>query len=136
VAGRSILQRVVTYWTVITLGPLLLLVSLYVAGQIVEWARPIPVVGSLLVFAGRFTALGASWILLLVLYTLMPNTNVAVKPAVIGSFVGAVLWEIGKWGFGLYVSRALPYSALYGSLGLIPLFLFWVYITWVVVLFG
>ncbi len=41
-----------------------------------------------------------------------------------------------KWAFGLYVSRALPYLKLYGAIGLIPLFLFWLYLNWLIVLFG
>lgn len=50
--------------------------------------------------------------------------------------MAAVLWEIAKWIFKLYVTKALPYSALYGSLALVPLFLYWLYITWLIVLFG
>ena len=54
----------------------------------------------------------------------------------IGSFVSAVLWVVAKWGFGFYVSMFMPYSQLYGSLALIPLFLFWLYMIWWIVLFG
>lgn len=146
--------RVSIYWAAITLGPVLLFVSLYVAGRLAEMVerfgtglaadptRPVllgylgVLVIAVLQLLSRFTALAASWLLLFLLFRLMPNTRVAIRPALIGSFVAACLWEVGKWGFQLYVQRALPYSAIYGSLGLIPLFLFWVYITWIIVLFG
>jgi membrane protein len=82
------------------------------------------------------TSLAASWLLFFLLYRLVPNTRVRIRPALVGSLVAAVLWELGKWGFGLYVRTAVPYSALYGSLGLILLFLFWIHLTWLIVLFG
>ena len=135
-SGRAWHMRVITYWAVITLGPILLLVSLYAAGRIGAWTEHLLVVGGFFQFLSRFAALAASWLLLFALYLLMPNAHVRRRPAMIGSFIAAVLWEIGKWGFSLYVSKAVPYSALYGSLFLIPLFLFWVYLNWLIVLFG
>ena len=66
----------------------------------------------------------------------MPNTSVRWRPAVAGALIAAMLWDTTKWGFGLYVSRALPYMKLYGAIGLIPLFLFWLYLNWLIVLFG
>ena len=50
--------------------------------------------------------------------------------------MAASLWALSRWGFGLYVGKALPYMKLYGAIGLIPLFLFWLYLTWLIVLFG
>ena len=50
--------------------------------------------------------------------------------------MGSLLWEAAKFGFQVYVATAVPYSAIYGSIGLIPLFLFWIYVTWLIVLFG
>jgi membrane protein len=81
-------------------------------------------------------SIAASWVLLFLLYALMPNTRVALRSAAIGSLVGSLLWEFAKFGFQIYVVEAVPYSAIYGSIGLIPLFLFWMYVTWVIVLFG
>ena len=134
--GRQWHVRITVYWAVLTLGPVLLSVSFYVAQLIMAQANDVPVFGSLFNFTGRFTALAASSLLLLLTYVLMPNSKVRIRPALAGAFVAASLWEVGKWGFRLYVTKALPYSALYGSLGLIPLFMLWVYITWLIILFG
>lgn len=134
--GRPWHLRIPIYWAVITLGPVLLLVSLYLAGAAVGLLSDVPVLGTVVRFASGFTAFGASWLLLFLLYVLMPATKIKLRPAAIGGFIAAVLWELGKWGFKLYVTKAVPYSALYGTLGLIPLFLFWLYITWLIVLFG
>jgi membrane protein len=132
-AKRSLVQQVIIYWSVITLGPVLLAVSIYLANRL---AMALSFLGPFFTFLSHFAALAASWLFLFLLYLLMPNTKVRVRPALIGSFVAAVLWEVGKWGFKLYVTKAVPYSALYGTLGLIPLFLYWVYLTWLIVLFG
>lgn len=137
--GRSWRLRIPIYWAVITLGPFLLFVSLYVAEQLVEKVRAIDPSGFFaLIFSALTgsTALLASWLLLFVLYIFMPNAYVHRRSALIGAFVAAVLWEVSKGGFKLYVSRAVSYSAIYGSLGLAPLFLMWLYITWLIVLFG
>jgi membrane protein len=47
-----------------------------------------------------------------------------------------MLAHASKWAFGLYVSRAMPYMKVYGAIGLVPLFLFWLYLNWLIVLFG
>lgn len=150
-SGRSWTMRIMIYWAVVTLGPVLLMVSVWAAGQLSIWVGHLTVtptnaagVGAWFMSAVRwvvqvlssFTALAATWLLLFLLYVLMPNTRVYLRPAAIGSLVAAILWELGKWGFGLYVKHAVGYSALYGSLGLIPLFLLWVYVSWLIVLFG
>jgi membrane protein len=134
--GRTWTQRIMLYWGVLTLGPVLAAVSVYVAGTLVHTAEGVPFLATIMAWLSRFAALGASWLLLLLLYALLPNTKVKLRSAATGALVAAILWEFGKWGFGLYVRKAVGYSALYGSLGLIPLFLFWLYLTWLIVLFG
>lgn len=134
--GRPIHLRLAIHWSMITLGTGLLGISLYLSGQFVEFVSET----RLGVFLG--TSLNyligalASWMLLFLLYSLMPNTRVSFRAALIGSLVAALLWEGAKFSFQIYVRTALPYSALYGSLGLIPLFLFWIYVTWLIFLFG
>lgn len=134
--GRPWHLRIPIYWSMITLGIGLLALSLYLSSQIVNWARQFEVFGPVIGVLGAAMAFLSSWTLLFLIYLLIPNAAVKPRPALIGSFVAAALWELGKLGFQVYVRRALPYSALYGSLGLIPLFLFWIYISWLVTLFG
>lgn len=134
-AGRPWHLRIMIYWAIVTLGPLLLFVSLYVAGNLYDTVRSIEGFGPWLAWMPGFTALAASWVLLFLLYSLMPSTSVKLKPALAGSLVAAILWEMGKFGFKLYAENA-SLGSLYGALGLIPLFLIWLYITWLIVLFG
>jgi len=134
--GRGTLHRVVVYWTVLTLGPMLLLLVLYAAEYWLGWGEALPVVGPVFAFLGQFGILAGSFVALSLAYKLVPNTLVRWRPALVGALVAAALGHVSKWGFGLYVSRALPYLKLYGALGLIPLFLFWLYLNWLIVLFG
>lgn len=133
---RPIHIRVAIHWSIITLGSGLLAMSLYMSGQIVEWFVAIGGGSTLKMILNHLVSIGASWVLLFLLYALMPNTQVSVRAAGIGSLVGSLLWEGAKFGFQIYVAKAVPYDAIYGSIGLIPLFLFWMYVTWLIVLFG
>lgn len=135
-AKRPVHIRLAIHWSIITLGSGLLAISLYLSGQVLDWFGTIGAGSNLKLLLAHSLSLLASWILLFLLYALMPNTHVSVKAAAIGAMVGALLWEAAKFGFQIYVATAVPYSALYGSLGLIPLFLFWIYLTWLIVLFG
>ena len=134
--GRGWLTRIGIYWTVLTLGPILLLVVLYAGEYWLDRAEVLPVLGPLFAFLGEKGSLAGSFLALALFYKLLPNTLVRWRPALVGAFVAAVLWDASKWAFGLYVSRALPYLKLYGAIGLIPLFLFWLYLNWLIVLFG
>jgi membrane protein len=134
--GRGWLMRIVIYWGLVTLGPLVLFVVLYLAQTTYEAAQGVPLVGPLLGALNPFRSLAARFVVLLLAYRLMPNTAVRIRHAAWGALVAASLWSLSRWVFGLYVSKALPYMKLYGALGLIPLFLFWLYLTWLIVLFG
>lgn len=133
---RPIHLRLAIHWSIITLGSGLLALSLYMSGQVIDWVDTIGAGTRPLFLLQHLLSLLAGWVLMFLLFALMPNTHVSVRAAAIGAGVAAVLWEVAKYGFQIYVSKAVPYSALYGSLGLIPLFLFWIYVTWVIVLFG
>lgn len=134
--GRGWPARVGIYWTVLTLGPVLLLVVLYAAEYWLSRAEALPVVGGVFALLAEFGSLFGSFLVLTLLYKLIPNTRVRNRPALWGALVAAGLSEASKWAFGLYVSQALPYMRLYGAIGLIPLFLFWLYLGWLIILFG
>jgi membrane protein len=68
-------------------------------------------------------------------FVLVPNRRVQFRDAVVGAFLSTVLFEVAKQGFVAYVSNA-NYSVIYGALATIPIFLFWLYIVWAVILFG
>ncbi len=133
---RPIHIRLAIHWSIITLGSGLLAMSLYMSGQVIDWVGQIGAGSTMMGILSHLVAMAASWVLLFLLYALMPNTHVSVRAAAVGALIAALLWEAAKYGFQIYVTKAVPYSAIYGSIGLIPLFLFWMYVTWLIVLFG
>lgn len=143
--GRSWIRRVTQYWTLLTLGSLLLAASFAVGSGVLGWLiataegqSPAWLKGPLVQVARFLVACGISTGLFLLVYTVVPNTRVRVLPALVGAAVAAVLWEAGKFGFTEYLrlTAASKYALFYGSIALIPLFMLWVYLTWLVVLFG
>lgn len=136
-SGRAWHKRIVLYWTVLTLGSALLLSTFWVGDLFTGWVAQLGGGGSgLLGLLGFLVTVVISTVLLLVAYTTIPNASVRFRSALGGAVLAAVLWEIGKWGFGSYVRYAAGYERIYGSLALLPLFLVWVYVTWIIVLFG
>lgn len=133
---RPLHIRLAIHWSIITLGSGLLAMSLYMSGQVVEWFVEIGASSNVRLGLSHLLSVTASWVLLFLLYALMPNVKVSVNAAAFGALVGSMLWEAAKFGFQVYVTTAVPYSAIYGSIGLLPLFLFWIYVTWLIVLFG
>jgi membrane protein len=131
--GRRFVHRVINYWALLTLGPLLLAAGLYTTTQFTILKS---------IEAGLATVLGplVSYLLsvlaLFLLYIIMPNAKVQAGPALWGAAVASLVWSFAKGGFGIYVLELIPYSAMYGVLGLIPLGIFWIYVTWMIVLFG
>jgi membrane protein len=145
--GRSWPRRVTQYWTLLTLGTIFLAATFYIGQRFTAWIVASAAQGgwagfggdqqaAVLAGVGYLSTVAISTVLFLLAYTIVPNTRVRLLPALGGAVVAAILWESGKWGFTQYLTFSAGYARLYGSIALIPLFLLWVYVTWVVVLFG
>ncbi len=138
---RSLHRRVPLYWMTATIGPALLYFSFVFQSRLVRWVKTADVGGSLADVAGVVVAFAATWLFLLALYELLPHTQVKLGAAIAGSLVAAVFWTIATHGFNTYVGWSFHregsvFTLLYGTLGLIPLFMFWIYILWLIVLYG
>lgn len=144
--GRSWARRITQYWTLLTLGTLCLLATFYLGEQFKTWAIRLAEQQGVLV-GGRGLTVGLigfcvtasiSTLLFLLAYTTVPNTRVQIHAAIVGALVAGIGWEGGKWLFTLYLrfSASDSYFRLYGSIALIPLFMLWVYFTWLIALFG
>ncbi len=134
-AGRSILARITQYWTLLTLAPIGFLGSFWIGDRFQEIVQTIGG-GHIVSSFGVVAAFAVSWLVMLLAFVMIPHTRVKLRPALVGSFVTALLWELGKAGFAMYLGFATGYARFYGSLALIPIFMLWVYITWLIVLFG
>jgi len=132
---RSFIRRLTNYWTLLTLGPAAILLTGIVGRRFQAIVEDLG--GSFGVsFAGVAVTFVMSWLVLLLAYTVIPNRRVSLKPALLGSFVAILLWRLTKYGFGEYVDLSTGPQQLYGSLGLLPVFLIWIHLTWLIVLFG
>jgi membrane protein len=136
--GRSWPSRIILYWATITLGPLLLVAAVGLAGSshlqsAREFVSQSSFIGELIF---DFVPLVLLWLLFALIYQLVPNTKIHFGAALVGGIVGGTLWHLNNiFGF-LYVSRVVTNSKIYGSLGLVPVFMAGLYFSWLILLFG
>jgi membrane protein len=136
--GRSWRARIVHYWAVISLGPVLLVMALRLASEsrmVTTWhlLRTMPLISRGLYEVFPVVVLCLSFT---VFYVLMPNTRVHWRPALVGGVVGGILWHLNNYFSLFYVSRWVTNSKIYGSLAVIPVFMVGLYFSWLIVLFG
>jgi membrane protein len=136
--GRSWVRRVVYYWAVITLAPMLLILALGLAtGPHLQGTRTflttMPFVGNLV-----FQLLPVVLLCLTfsVIYMLIPNTKVHWGPALVGGLTAGILFHLNNLGSVLYVSRVVSNSKIYGSMALVPVLMIGLYFSWLILLFG
>jgi len=125
------------YWAILSLGPLLLGAGFALTTYITSLAiisGPYALAGTRLLLG--FTPLLFSVAAFILLYAAVPNTRVPVRHAVLGGLFTAVLFEAAKALFGLYVRFFPGYQLIYGAFAAVPLFLLWIYLSWLIVLFG
>jgi membrane protein len=131
--ARSIRNRVVMYWAVLTLGPLALGAAIALSAQ--------PVFEQVAVGVSThsnwraFGIFSLSWLAFTLMFLLVPNRRVHFSHAVVGAFVSALLFGLAKQAFVAYVAKA-SFNVIYGALATIPIFLFWLYLVWIVILLG
>lgn len=134
---RPLGQRVLIYWAVLTLGPLVLGASLafssYVMSASGGLVRALPGGLRFVLDVLEFAALAAG---LAAIYHYVPNTPVKWRHAWVGGLLAAVCIELAKQGLGLYLSKVPTYSVVYGAFATVPILLVWIYVAWVMVLMG
>ena len=135
-SGRSWTKRLLVYWCVLTFGPVMLGVIPWLSGNLSTVVSTLPSWQWLAVTIDVGSSLLTFWFFMFVVYLWVPNARVRVRPALIGGLVAAILLEVGKRSLGAYMANAFSVSSLYGSLGLIPVFMFWMYLMWMFVLVG
>lgn len=131
--NRTLVNRIVMYWAVLTLGPLLIAAAVALSAQKVLGALGME--GGVPPAAYQVGIFLLTWLVFGLVFVLVPHRSVRIKHAMTGAFLSTVLFTIAKVGFVAYVSNA-NYKVIYGALATIPLFLFWLYLVWNVILFG
>ena len=137
---RNPVGRFLVYWAVLTLGPMLVGVGLISTSYLLS----LPVlneVDATFGFEIKKNLLSSlpfltTSIAFSILYILIPNCFVSGRHAFVGGFAAAIFFELAKYGFGIYVKTMTTYETIYGAIAIIPLFLIWIYLSWVIVLLG
>ena len=131
---RSLWQRVLMYWALLTLGPVAIGISLAASSYLTGMAMS----GHLSVYAQWLIPIGQlifQSIILAALYKYVPNCRVLWRDALVGGILIALVFTVFRWGFGIYVMRG-SYTTIYGAFAAIPVMLTWMYINWMFVLAG
>jgi membrane protein len=134
---RPLVQRVLIYWSLLTVGPLLIGASLTAWSTLLSASmsasREIPELQVALLKIIPLVLTSAAFGLL---YRLVPNRQVSVLDATVGGVIAAMAFEGMKLGFGHFVTQFSNYKLVYGAFASLPIFLVWIYASWVVVVFA
>jgi membrane protein len=137
--ARGLMRRVTVYWTLLTFGPIGIAVSLAVTGfvknrEAYRWIlENVPLANAALLVVVPFVL---TWCVFTAVYKIMPNTRVHWRSALIGALVAGTAWELLKRLYVLYNAKVTATYEVYGPLAAIPIFLLWIYASWVLVLMG
>ena len=138
--NRKLAYRFLIYWSILTLGPILFGLSLSITSYLVSlplfasagwqvlsdfrhvFLESLPVLFEILAF--------------MLLYMVIPNVRVRWQHALIGSVFATILFEIAKRAFAEFVVHYSSYQLIYGAIAALPVFLIWIYLSWIVILLG
>ena len=136
---RGLLNTFIVYWAILSLGPVLIAGSVAATSYLVS----LPFISDA---AQNFSSVRRSLLALMpvtvstfaftLLYSVLPNQRIQFRHALIGGLVAALLFEGSKRGFALYLTQFPTYETIYGALAAIPIFLVWIYLSWLVTLLG
>lgn len=133
---RPLGLRLLTYWAVITVGPLLiggsLSITSYLVGETLGWLE-VPRIAMYPLGVLPFVLTCAA---LALLYIFVPHRQVEWRHGLIGALFAGVAFELAKRGFAFYIANFPTYAFIYGTFATILIFLIWLYVSWVVVLAG
>ncbi len=139
--GRSIGERFSRYISALLVGPLLIFAALGVTAAamslaVVREALQIEAISWLALQAGRLLPYALIVGAFTFLYIFIPNTRVRVTAALVGGLIAGVVWQTAGWGFAQFVVASTRYAAIYSSFAIVILFMLWLYLSWLILLFG
>lgn len=138
---RSLFRRFADYFSVVTLGPLFLLAAISMNTSmhnqdLVQWLLNKPVFGDMLLLLFEVLPFVVIWAAFIFLYMFIPNTKVNIVSAIIGGMSAGTLWLITQWGYVTFQYGVAKYNAIYGTMAALPIFMIWVYLSWMIALLG
>jgi membrane protein len=134
--ARPLFQRLVFYWATLTIIPLLVGLSLSATAKMSAFPQVQEIPRQFLQHIYRLLPLFLQGAAFFLIYKYMPRTKVRAIPAIAGAIVAAIFWELLKRTYLFYTTNALDYNLIYGSLAALPLFMIWLFISWMALLIG
>ena len=138
---RPILRRFSDYLSVILVGPLLIITAISMtstlaSNSLVQTLIEKQLVGNFILLLFKVTPFVFMWLAFTGLYVFMSNIKVEWRAAFFGGVVGGTLWQIAQVGYIHFQVGVGRYNAIYGTMAALPIFMIWLYLSWVIVLFG
>ena len=138
---RSFYRKFSDYMSVVITGPLLLFAGVSITSSLqsqafIRWLVEKSYLGDFLLFLFKLAPYVTIWLALVFLYIFIPNTRVRFRSALIGGVIAGTIWQLAQWGYIHFQVGVAKYNAIYGTLAALPVFMVWIYASWLIVLFG
>lgn len=141
--SRTFIRKFSDYLTIMIIGPVLIIVSSSMAVSVITSVASLTkeyayfdLVDPLMLFVAKLIPYSIIWLLFTIIYMVIPNTKVNYKAAIYGALIAGSLYQLVQWFYIEFQLGATKYSAIYGSFAALPLFLFWLQLSWFILLFG
>jgi membrane protein len=140
-APRSLIRRITDYFSVLLIAPILLAVATSLTATVrssrgMDWVGSVYGIGAAAEYVFAYAAYGIMWLLFAFLYMAIPNTRVRAVPALVGGMIAGSIWHLTQWTYIQFQFGVGKYNAIYGAMAQLPLLMAWIYVSWVIVLFG
>ncbi len=138
---RSLQRRFSDYLSVVVVGPILLIAATSMTSSlqsqwVLQWLIHNTYLGDAILMLFRFLPYLSVWIAMVFLYIFIPNTRIRFASAVTGGVIAGTAWQLAQWGYFHFQVGVANYNAIYGTLAALPVFLIWIYTSWLIVLYG
>jgi len=138
---RPLMRRFADYLSVILVGPVLIISAISMtsglaSNHLVQKLIEMHLVGSMILLLFKVAPFIFMWLAFTVIYVFMSNIKVEWRAAFVGGVVGGTLWQLAQWAYVNFQVGVAKYNAIYGTMAALPIFMVWLYLSWVIVLFG
>jgi membrane protein len=138
---RSFSRKFSNYLSVMASAPFLIMaavsITTFLENQaVIRWFMDREYIGDLLLVTLKLIPYVSVWVAFTFLYLFIPNTSVRLTSALFGGVLAGTTWQVAQWGYIHFQVGVGKYNAIYGTLSLLPIFMIWLYTSWIIVLFG
>ena len=138
---RSLARLFSDYLSITIFGPILILAAISMtttleSQDLVKYLIGMDVIGVIILALFKIFPYLAMWAVFTGLYLFLPNTRISLRAALLGGAFGGILWQLLQWGYVTFQIGVTRNNAIYGTMAALPVFMLWIYISWVIVLLG